>query len=254
MERNLGKRYSLTGIYREMRTTASKDYQEKIETILWDFLRKQKEMVSLLFFDVTTLYFESFQEDEFRKPGFSKDHKANQPQVTVTFFKEVTAMQKVDGETKRISLGKTRILVVSYSQKRAVKDRSDLEKQLRKARFALETPSTVGRSFKFLQKTKLGDFSLNDNLIEKAKLLEGLKGHITNSSSLTDKEVIEKYSQLWQVEKSFRISKSDLKARPIFHTTKEEIEAHLLIVFTALAIIRLAENTTKISCAKIPIT
>ena len=48
------------------------------------FLQKQGEAVSVLFFDVTTLYFEAFDEDDFRKCGFSKDHKSNQPQVTVT--------------------------------------------------------------------------------------------------------------------------------------------------------------------------
>jgi len=327
LERNLDKKYSLTHLYRNMQNASLKNYQEKIEQILWEYVQKQKQTISVLFFDVTTLYFESFETDDFRKPGFSKDHKANQPQVTVTLtvtkegfplylrsfpgnkfeghtiipclkdihqkhqlndlivvadsamvseanmeelesqnlqfivgarlgnlpkaiFKEVTEVQKIDGETKRFRLGNSRILIVSYSQKRAVKDHSDREKQLRKAHFALSTPSTVGKSFKFLQKTKFGDFSLNDDLIEKAKLLEGLKGYVTSSHYLTDQEVIEKYSQLWQVEKSFRMSKSDLKARPIFHTAKEKIEAHLLIVFAALAVMKEAENTTKISSAK----
>ena len=245
LERNLGKRYSLTGIYREMRTTASKDYQEKIETILWDFLRKQKEMVSLLFFDVTTLYFEAFEEDDFRKCGFSKDHKANQPQVTVTLtvtpsgfplhlrsfsgnkfeghtiipcildirqkhrlddlivvadsamvsaanmeelakqnlhfivgarlgnlskdlFQQITEVPKTDEATQRFNWGNGRALVVSYSQKRAAKDRSDREKQLKRAYYALTNPQSVARNFKFLKKTKFGDFSLNQNLLEKA--------------------------------------------------------------------------------------
>jgi len=53
---------------------------------------------------------------------------------------------------------------------------------------------------------------------------------------LSDTNIIEKYTNLWQVEKSFRMSKSDLKARPIFHTIKQSIEAHLLIIFTALVV------------------
>lgn len=328
LERNLNKKYSLTHLYRSLENASLKNYQEKVEQILWQYLQKQKQTISVLFFDVTTLYFEAFEEDDFRKSGFSKDHKANQPQVTVTLtvtqdgfplhlrsfpgnkfeghtiipcikeirqkhqlnnlivvadsammsktnmeelevqnlqfivgarlgnlpqtiFKEVTDMQKVDGQSKRITLKNNRFLIISYSQKRAIKDRSDREKQFRKAQFALSTPSTVGRSFKFLQKTKFGDFSLNNDLIKKAKLLEGLKGYVTNTKHLTDREIILKYSQLWQVEKSFRMSKSDLKARPIFHTVKEKIEAHLLIVFTALAVMREAENTIKISSAKI---
>lgn len=328
LERNLDKNYSLTSIYRQMQLAITKNYQEKIEKILWDFLQRQREIISVLFFDVTTLYFEAFDEDDFRKFGFSKDHKSNQPQVTVTLtvtssgfplhlrsfagnkfeghtiipcilniqkdhnlndlivvadsamvsesnmaeleehklkfivgarlgnlgknlFSQIIAISKTDGKSQRFNLGNSRILIVVYSQKRANKDRSDREKQLRRANYALAQPTTIGRSFKFLTKTKHEDFSLNQTLIEKSKQLEGLKGYITNAQELTNDEVIKKYSQLWQVEKSFRMSKSDLKARPIFHTAKEKIEAHLLIVFTALAVMRLAENTTKISCTKI---
>ena len=328
LQSNLNKNYSLTALYREMQTAVLKDYQGKIESILWNFLQKQGETISVLFFDVTTLYFEAFDEDDFRKCGFSKDHKSNQPQVAVTLtvtptgfplhlrsfsgnkfeghtiipcilnirekhnlddlivvadsamvsqnnmeelenhnlkfivgarlgnlsktiFNQIISVPKTDGATQRFNLGNNKALVVSYSQKRAVKDKSDREKQLKRANYALTNPSTVARNFKFLEKTKFGDFTLNKNLLIKSEQLEGLKGYITNAIYLTDKEVTDKYSQLWQVEKSFRISKSDLKARPIFHTAKEKIEAHLLIVFTALAIIRLAENTTKLSCAKI---
>ena len=328
LESNLNKNYSLTSLYRTMQTAILKDYQGKIEAILWDFLQRRGETVSVLFFDVTTLYFEAFDEDEFRKCGFSKDHKSNQPQVTVTLtvtptgfplhlrsfsgnkfeghtiipcildickrynlndlivvadsamvsqtnmeelenhnlrfivgarlgnfsktiFQQIVTIPKTDGATQRFNLGNNKALVVAYSQKRAVKDKSDREKQLRRANYALANPSAVARNFKFLEKTKFGDFSLNKNLLQKSEQLEGLKGYITNAIYLTDQEIIFKYSQLWQVEKSFRISKSDLKARPIFHTAKEKIEAHLLIVFTALAIIRLAENTTKLSVAKI---
>ncbi len=82
---------------------------------------------------------------------------------------------------------------------------------------------------------------MNTNLIEKAVALEGLKGYVTNCTELEDTEVISKYGELWQVEKSFRMSNSDLLARPIFHTLKETIEAHLLIVFTALAVSRYVE-------------
>ena len=60
LQSNLNKNYSLTALYREMQTTVLKEYQGKIETILWDFLQKQEETVSMLFFDVTTLYFEAF--------------------------------------------------------------------------------------------------------------------------------------------------------------------------------------------------
>ncbi len=59
--------------------------------------------------------------------------------------------------------------------------------------------------------------------------------------------VIGAYHQLWQVEKSFRMSKSDLRARPIYHHKRDSIEAHLTIVFAALAVARWLENTTGVS-------
>ena len=88
-------------------------------------------------------------------------------------------------------------------------------------------------------------------MINKAIQLEGLKGYITNADNLTDQEVIDRYGELWQVEKAFRISKSDLKARPIFHTVQTSIESHLLIVFTALAISRYVEYLSGHSLAKV---
>ena len=95
------------------------------------------------------------------------------------------------------------------------------------------------------------DLELNTENVAKSQLLEGLKGYITNAVNLADDEIIVKYSQLWQVEKSFRISKSDLKARPVFHTARERIEAHLTIVFASLAVIRLVEKITGKSVQKV---
>ena len=68
----------------------------------------------------------------------------------------------------------------------------------------------------------------------------GLKGYVTNipAEVMPPGEVIASYHALWQVEASFRMSKTDLRARPMFHHTREAIEAHLTIVFTALALSR----------------
>ena len=81
----------------------------------------------------------------------------------------------------------------------------------------------------------------------------GLKGYYTNISedTLNNKSVIEKYKNLWQVEHSFRMSKSDLVARPIFHRKEESIKAHLLICFMALAMSKYIEMTTKFSIQKV---
>ena len=89
--------------------------------------------------------------------------------------------------------------------------------------------------------------SVNRDLEAKAKALAGWKGYITNLADPRPEYVIGAYHQLWQIEKSFRMSKSDLKARPIHHHLKDSIEAHLTIVFAALAVARWLEATSKVS-------
>jgi transposase len=90
---------------------------------------------------------------------------------------------------------------------------------------------------------------LNDELIKQAKLKAGIKGHATNLSGSAEM-IIGAYHNLLEVEKSFRMVKSDLKARPIFHQKRDSIEAHLTICFGALAISMYIQEKTKISIKK----
>jgi hypothetical protein len=92
--------------------------------------------------------------------------------------------------------------------------------------------------------------SVNRELEAKARGLAGLKGYVTNIDNPTPAFVIDAYHRLFQIEKSFRMSKHDLKARPIYHHTRESIEAHLTIVFAALAVTRLIEDRTGWSIKK----
>ena len=71
----------------------------------------------------------------------------------------------------------------------------------------------------------------------------GIKGYHTNLN-LPEKLVIERYRELWQVEKAFRLSKADLAARPVYHFKSRAITAHLLICVTALAVLKWLEITT----------
>lgn len=330
LELRFGKSYSLTGIYRCLQLSFRHKYKERIERIVHDFVKLQLHRnMSVLFFDVTTLYFEAFDEDDTRKNGFSKENKHNQPQIVVAltvttsgmpltmrmfegdtfeghtiipcleetmdkftlgdiivvadaamlsednlekleakhikyivgarlgnishklFEKIINDVPKEDKASIRLYLGNGRMLLVSYSFKRANKDRHDREKQIEKAREMLARPQSVVRRYKFIVSKGKGHFRLNKKLIEKAEKLEGIKGYMTNAAYLTDEEIIGKYTELWQVERSFRMSKSDLKARPIFHTLKQSIEAHLLIVFTALVISRYVEDITRMSIARV---
>lgn len=90
-------------------------------------------------------------------------------------------------------------------------------------------------------------------LVERARELAGLKGYVTNlpADSMPGAQVIAAYHDLWQVERSFRMAKSDLRARPIFHRERDAIEAHLTIVFAALAVSRHLQDATGVSITRI---
>jgi len=91
----------------------------------------------------------------------------------------------------------------------------NIEKQIAKAEKIISGKITVQKA-KFLS-VKTKEKKLNQTLINKAKALVGIKGYVTNLN-IPDEQVITAYHQLWHVEQSFRMSKSDLKARPIFPT------------------------------------
>jgi hypothetical protein len=101
------------------------------------------------------------------------------------------------------------------------------------------------RSPRFV-KTRNGDRSVDEASLARARRLAGLKGYVTNieAAIMPATEVIASYHDLWHVEQSFRMSKTDLRARPMFHRTRDAIEAHLTIVFTALAVSREVQNRT----------
>lgn len=89
--------------------------------------------------------------------------------------------------------------------------------------------------------------------LERARMLVGLKGYVTNLpvSLMDPSEIIGKYHELWHVEQSFRMSKTDLRARPIFHRTRDAIEAHLTVVFAALAVSRVVQERSGLAIVKV---
>ena len=286
---------------------------------------------SIVFYDVTTLYFESFKEDDgnIRKPGFSKDNKPNQPQIVIglivtkegfpvsydvfagntfegkTFIptickfkatyavKNITVvadaamisldnvrllikenlsyivgarvtnlkldqmtqikkeLEDIDGRSMRIETERG-LLVCDLSFKRYQKDKQEMEKQIAKAEKLLEKKEGMKRT-KFLMSKdrKKTEQVLNTDLVEKTKLLLGVKGYYTNLTEETNKIIIDHYHNLWHVEKAFRIAKSDLAMRPIYHFKKQTIEAHVLICFMALAVCKYMELKTGKSTKRI---
>ena len=94
---------------------------------------------------------------------------------------------------------------------------------------------------------------VNWALVERARYLSGLKGYVTNlePDAMDAAAVVAAYHELYQVERSFRMAKSDLAARPMFHRIRDSIEAHLTVVFAALAVSRKAQDRTGVSIKKI---
>lgn len=135
-------------------------------------------------------------------------------------------------------------IIYQYRAKRATLDVKNIEKQLTKAQRIVNGQSPVKRN-RFVSLKTQGK-KLNQALINKAYALAGIKGYVTDLN-LHPEKIIAAYHQLFEIEASFRMAKSDLKARPIFHHKKEAIEAHLTVVFASLAVSREVERLTKIS-------
>lgn len=305
------------------------ELKEKAEDVAYSYAtRKYPKTFSLIFYDVTTLYFETNKSDDLRKNGFSKDNKSNQPQILIgllvnrdgypvsfdifkgntfeghTFipsilnlkskrniknltivadagmisFKNITELQNhglnyivgarignlKENILKDISeklhqteniFSKTEtdkgLLICDYSTKRANKNRSDRKKQIQKALFQINSQAKLTKRLRFVLQENKNILKLNEELIKKDELIEGIKGYYTNLKPVNPKLIIARYKDLWHVEKSFRIAKSDLLARPIFHFKETSIKAHILIIFISLAISKSIELKTNQSTRKV---
>jgi transposase len=305
--------YKKTTAFRELEKLV--ELKEEAQKIAIEYAKKYFNFdFSLVFYDVTTLYFETHKQDDFRRNGFSKDNKINQPQILIGLivndtgfplyydifqgntFEGKTIVPVITGikekyhidkftvvadagmlseenleelekkeikyvvgarvgyvsseEVKEIAekLNKTDKKIIrlgdvlyEYSAKRAKKDKADTDKQIEKANYYLKNPSKVMRRTQFLANNGSSEFTLNEALIERHRKLEGIKGYKTNITDVPENLLIARYKDLWKIEQSFRIAKSDLEARPIYHRKETSIKYHILIVFVALCMARVVE-------------
>ncbi len=282
----------------------------------------------VLFFDCTTLYFESFTDDDLKQPGYSKDAKFKECQVLLalavtdtglpvrytvlpgatfeghSLIPVVKALQTdcraedavivadrgllseanlsalenaglhyivgarlkslphalqtqvldedryetlTDGDRLRVLdlPHNTRRLVVGCSPVRAEKDRKDRDQAIAKLRKKLaksNNPKDLLNNYgykKYLQVNGESTLSVNPDKIAQAQRWDGLHGVITNlPATTTATTILSQYRGLWQVEDTFRVSKHDLKVRPIYHWTPKRIEAHIAIAFMSLLCVR----------------
>ena len=155
----------------------------------------------------------------------------------------------LDGSGRR-----DQVIYYQYRHDRGRRTLRGIDEQVRKAEQAIAGNAPVKRN-RFIQLSG-GTRTVNRALEDKARALAGLKGYVTNlracpdGTPITAEFVIGAYHQLFQIEKSFRMAKSDLQARPVYHHLRDSIEAHLSIVFAALAISRWIEQQTGWSIRK----
>jgi len=155
-------------------------------------------------------------------------------------------------------------LLITYSKSRAKKDKFEREKAIAKLKKRLENSKSVKsqlsnsgyKKYLQLQSNSANDscdisIALNEAKIKEDEAWDGLKGILTNNSYLSDEELIHQYANLWQVEESFRITKHDLKIRPIYHWKPSRVKAHLAISFMAYTLVRYLEHRIRLQYKKI---
>lgn len=179
-------------------------------------------------------------------------------------------------------------LLVSYSKQRAKKDKFEREKAITKLKAKLQQSSSVKSQLsnsgykKYLRlepsddnkeqeqsnkkansllnnsnnhkdKSSSCDLSivLNEEKIKADEAWDGIKGIISNNTTLSNEELIHQYANLWQVEESFRVTKHDLKIRPIYHWKPSRVRAHLAISFMAYSLVRHLEYRVKLLYKKL---
>ena len=285
--------------------------------------------IGVLFYDVTTLYFESDHEDELRKSGFSKEGRHKNPQIilgllvsiggyplaycihegnkyeghtmlpVVTEFVNkydleefivvadsglmngdniadleangykyiigakirnesrqiqewIQRQPKVDCRMVEYDKGGGRRLLVGYTDDRARKDAHNREKGIRRLEKAYKRGTLTKENInkrgynKFLKMDGNIKVAIDYDKIEADAEWDGLKGYLTNTN-IPAGEVRAAYHNLWHVERAFRISKSKIEIRPMFHFTRRRIEAHVCICFVALKVYKELERLLKLS-------
>ena len=336
LDHNFGVSLNLDKVYRLM-DKIDEESVKRLQSLSLEGAKQTlslfKQEIDVLFYDATTLYFESFTEDDLKQNGYSKDLKFNQPQVLLSLFvtteglpigyevfpgstyeghtllkmldrlKERFHLRKVvfvadsglfnadnltlldeagyeyivgarlknltqllqkqvtnhdlyqplsDGvKTQTIQLTSKKRLIVSHREKRAHKDKQDRIKAVEKLRKKLsksKNPESLISNYGYKKYLKIEGQStvvLNEEKLKCNQKWDGLHGVITNAEDIDASEILNHYRGLWQIEETFRLAKSDLKIRPIFHWTPDRIRAHIAMCYMALCCVRTLEYRVK---------
>lgn len=166
--------------------------------------------------------------------------------------------QWVDGQVRNITRDTSWRLVVSYSDKRAKKDAYNrnrgllrLEKKVKSGKLTKSNINNRGYN-KYLKLIGKVTVEIDYDKFDMDQQWDGLKGYFTNTK-LPAHQVIDNYNQLWQIEKVFRISKTDLQIRPIYHRIRHRIDAHICIAFVAYTVYKELERVLYVTKAGISV-
>ena len=166
---------------------------------------------------------------------------------TILIKEQILETTLKNGQIKTIQKDANTRLIISYSDKRARKDAHNreiglkrLEKKIKSGKLTKANINNRGYN-KYLKLEGDVSVEIDYDKYESDNKWDGLKGYITNSK-LSDDEIVENYGNLWHIEKAFRMSKTDLRIRPIYHRLRDRIEAHICISFTAYAIYKELEQ------------
>ena len=156
----------------------------------------------------------------------------------------------INGQIMKIKKSDTTHLIVQYSAKRATKDCHNrlrglqrLEKKLKSGKLTKSNLNNRGYN-KYLKLQGKIAITIDYEKYEKDARWDGLKGYVTNSK-VKPKTIVAQYKELWHIEKAFRISKTDLRIRPIYHRLQHRIEAHICISFVAYSVYKEVERILK---------
>lgn len=222
--------------------------------VVKQFQERHREVKPIIVADAAMLSQENMVYLE--KDGYQYIVGARLANTSSSFIDKIASnLIKQDGNSIRLPYpNRAYSVICGYSDARARKERRDLNKQLARA-YELVARKEVGKRAKFVKKSEghKDVLEINEELKIKTEKLLGIKGYVTNIDSevLSNEQVISYYHELWHVEQAFRMSKTDLKTRPIFHHTHDAIRAHVLLCFMALMIGKFLEIKTNLSIRRI---
>lgn len=169
--------------------------------------------------------------------------------VEVFKYKTLEHTQVVRYDKKKIILADR--LIVSYSSKRAEKDRKDRERLIKKAEKLVANPSSFKAELKKGGKSLViadidsDSLSVDTDKIARQSMLDGYYCIISSNPQMSTQETIAIHRRLWKIEESFRVLKSSLRARPCFVWTEKSIRGHFVMCYIALVMQRLMEKKLK---------